>query len=79
MASLRCSQCGTNWPVDHAEYRTCPGCESATSYMGSAVPLDVKDAKSLSAHQRFERFYENEWPQRFTRDLAEISELPEAA
>ena len=62
MAARRCPMCLTNWP-NQPEFEKCPNpqCEDEeTDAFRNVKALDLKEARSLSRHYRFETMYA-EW------------------
>ena len=75
----RCSICSINWP-NLDLYQRCPKCDRVTSYMSNLTNvLSAETAKAQASHYRFEKFLENEDPEKRVERVRKGEEEFEAA
>lgn len=63
--TFRCSLCSLDWPMT-PEYKLCKKCGERTTPFSNIEHMPVAEAKSLTRHFDFERYYEKHGAKRAT-------------
>ena len=79
MASLHCSTCEIDWPVDYEEFQECPECRHRCWWRCAGMPkMSWSEAVSIRRHNDFELFYAEWTKRRFSEQAEALSGLEEA-